>query len=223
MRVQEHLFQGFFGINKKKDAGKYYHERVDKLKGIDNVLDSGIEQFQKILSNHNRKLSAYYEFLKKFDKESLQALREEIKHLEGMFDVDDVANREEERYMVKIENVLKELIANEESNELSGMEKDVVQDLKSLQQLLASIGPLWQQQIEFIKKNDEEIFGSKPNIKVLSDVFKEEGDIMLMEESLLKKIDLKSGAILRKTTLKMRGIEKTKDMNMEYRQIQHIR
>ena len=89
--------------------------------------------------------------------------------------------------------------------------------------MLKSIEPLWQQQIDFIEKNDEEILESRENIKILSDILKEEDDILKMEESLLRKIDLKTGAILRKTTLKERDIERTKDMDMSYREIKHIR
>jgi len=60
MRIQEHIYQGFFGLKKKQDAGKYYHERIDKLKGVDKELDEVIEEFQKVLANHNNKIRSYY-------------------------------------------------------------------------------------------------------------------------------------------------------------------
>ena len=223
MRIQEHIFQGYFGIKKKQDSEKYYNDRVSKLRGLDSDLDRGIENFKIILENHKKKLNAYFDFLKKMDSQSLNVLRNHIKVLQGMFDVDEVAYDSEHRYVLKIETILKDLIDNEESSDIGMMEKDVMHDVKSLHSLIESIGPLWQQQLEFIKKNDDEILGDKINIKVLSDILKEESDILRVEETLLRKIDLKTGAILRKTTLKMRDIEKTKDMNMNYREIKHIR
>lgn len=223
MRIQEHLFQGYFGIKKKQDSAKYYNERVSKLRGLDNDLDRGIENFHTILENHKKKLNAYFEFLKKMDKPSLDNLRQEIKRLEGMFEIDETANERENRYVLKIEDVVKELLKNEENTDLNALEKDVIEDVISLHTLIESIGPLWKAQLEFLEKNDDEILDSKENIKVLSDILKEESDILRVEENLLKKIDLKTGAILRKTTLKMRDVEKTKDMNINYRQIEHIR
>jgi len=74
-----------------------------------------------------------------------------------------------------------------------------------------------------IKQNDELILNDNNNIKVLSDILKEEGDVLKMEESLLRKIDLKTGTILRKATLKERDIERTKDMDMNYREIKYVR
>jgi hypothetical protein len=223
MRVDEHLFQGFFGINKKQDSAKYYHERVDKLKGLDSDLDKCIDEFQKVLVNHNKKITAYHYFLTRIDKPSLQSVMDEINKLEGMFDDDEIANDTTRRYALKIEEILKILTKNEECIELQSIEQDTMSDLKELHRMIASIKPLWEQQLEFVKKNDEEILTNKNNIKILTDIFKEESDIMKMEESLLKKIDLKTGNILRKTTLKLRGIEETKDMNMNYRDIKHIR
>jgi hypothetical protein len=223
MRIQEHIFQGYFGFKKKQDSAKYYNERVSKLKGLDANLDKGIENFQKILENHKKKLDAYFVFLKNLDKPSLALFKAEIKKLEGMFDIDEVANDNEEKYVLRIEEVLKELTANEDSSELNTMEKEVIDDVKSLHSLIESIGPLWSSQLAFIQKNDDEILGSKANIKIISDILKEESDILRVEESLLKKIDLKTGAILRKTSLKMHDVERTKDMNMAYREIKHIR
>ena len=177
MRIQEHIFQGYFGIKKKQDSEKYYNERVSKLRGLDSDLDRGIENFKIILENHKKKLNAYFDFLKKMDSQSLNVLRNHIKVLQGMFDVDEVANDSEHRYVLKIETILKDLIDNEESSDIGMMEKDVMHDVKSLHSLIESIGPLWQQQLEFIKKNDDEILGDKINIKVLSDILKEESDI----------------------------------------------
>ena len=102
MRIQEHLFQGYFGIKKKQDSEKYYNQRVGKLKGLDADLDKGIENFKTILENHRKKLDAYFAFLKNMDKISLEALKLEIKRLEGMFDIDEVANDSEERYCLKM-------------------------------------------------------------------------------------------------------------------------
>lgn len=223
MRIQEHLFQGFFGNKNKVDSAKYYTERVNKMKGLDSDLDKSIEEFQKILDNHNKKLASYYEFLKRLDKESLKELKDQINIIEGMYEHDEEANEDEREYCLKVKDSLTKLTANEENTELTTLEKDVMEDIKSLIQLLESISPLWEQQLEFVKKNDEEIIGNKNNLKVLSDILKEEGDILKMEENLLKKIDLKTGAILRKTTLKMRDVDKTKDMNLSYREIRHIR
>jgi len=223
MRIQEHLFQGYFGIKKKQDSAKYYNERVAKLKGLDSNLDNGIENFRTILENHKKKLDAYFNFLRKMDRQSLELLRQEIRRLEGMFDVDEIANDKEERNVTKIESTLKELIGNEENSELNTLEKEVMADVKSLHELIQSISPLWEAQLDFIKKNDIEIIENKENIKILGDILKEESDILRVEESLLKKIDLKTGAILRKTTLKMRDVDRTKDMNITYREINHIR
>lgn len=223
MRIQEHLYQGFFGIKKKKDASKYYHERIDKLKGFDKDLDTIIEAFQKILSNHNNKFRSYDEFLNKPGKDTFKAVRTEIQKLEGMFDEDELANDKEQKYVLKGADLLKEILADEESNELSQLEQESVNDMNELLRLLKAIEPVWQAQIDFIKQDDEQILSNQNNIKILSDILKKEGNIIHMEESLLKKIDLKTGTILRKTTLKERDIEKTKDMNMNYRDIRHVR
>lgn len=223
MRIQEHIFQGFFGITKKKDAAKYYSDRIGELKGLDSDLDKAIENFQKIITNHNLKLKAYYEFLKNFDKESLDSLKEQISVLEDMFDTDEDSNESEEKDIMKVQDTLCGLMKNEENTDITQLEQETMTDLKELSRLLDTICPLWKAQLEFMQKNDEEILGDKSNIKILSDILKEEGDILKMEENLLRKIDLKTGAILRKTTLKMRDVEKTKDMNMTYREIRHIR
>jgi hypothetical protein len=223
MRIQEHLYQGFFGIAKKKDAAKYYAERMSKLKGLDDDLDKDIEEFKKILSNHRTKLDAYYNFLNKLDKESLRQLKQQIKTLEGMFDPDENANRREKKYTLRVKNIISDLLKNEENSELDALEKEVIDDLNHLNALLDSISPLWEEQLAFVRKNEDEILANKNHVQVISDILKEEGDILRMEESLLKKIDLKTGAILRKTSLKMRDLEKTKDMNMNYREIKHIR
>ena len=111
---------------------------------------------------------------------------------------------------------------NEENTELSQMEKDTTQDLKELFRMIESIKPMWERQLEFMKQDDDYKL-SKAGIKELTDIFKEESNLLKIEESLLKKIDLKTGNILRKTTLKLRELEKTKDMNMRYREIRHIR
>ncbi|MGV8171939.1 MAG: hypothetical protein ACP5OA_04570 [Candidatus Woesearchaeota archaeon] len=223
MRIQEHIYQGFFGLKKTQDAGKYYHERVDKLKGFDADLDRTIESFQQVLSSHNIKLKSYQEFLNKPGSNTLQAVRREIEKLEGMFDEDELANNKEQKYVIKGIDEIKGLIKNEESPEIGQLENESLTDLNELLNLLKSIGPIWQAQIDFIKKNDKEIFGDKNNIKILSDILKEEGDILRMEETLLRKIDLKTGTILRKVSLREKDIQKTKDMDMNYREVKHIR
>jgi hypothetical protein len=223
MRIQEHLYQGFFGLKKKQDASKYYHERVEKLKGFDKNLDTIITAFQQVLHNHTNKLNNYHEFLKKPNKDTLQIVRKEIEKLEGMFDEDELANNKEQKYALKGIDELKEVLKNEESLELGQLEKESISDLNELLKLLKSIEPVWQAQIDLIKHNDEEILKDNNNIKILSDILKEEGDILRMEETLLKKIDLKTGTILRKTTLKERDIDKTRDMGMNYREVKHVR
>jgi len=223
MRIQEHLYQGFFGLKKKQDAGKYYHERVDKLKGFDTNLDTVIEAFQHVLANHTTKLNNYHEFLIKPNKETFQAVRREIEKLEGMFDIDELTNNKEQRHVLKGIAELQEISKNEESLELGQLEKDSIIDLNELLRLLKSIEPVWRSQIGFIKQNDEKILSDNNNIKILSDILKEEGDILRMEESILRKIDLKTGTILRKTTLKERDIDKTRDMGMNYREVKYVR
>ena len=222
MRIQEHLFQGFFGLKTKKDSAKYYGERVDKLRGLDTNLDDCISEFQKILENHKKKITAYDTFLKELSVDSFKKVKSEVMKLEGMFDEDELANESERRYIVKIENILNEMMKNEENTELSQMEKDTTQDLKELFRMIESIKPMWERQLEFMKQDDDYKL-SKAGIKELTDIFKEESNLLKIEESLLKKIDLKTGNILRKTTLKLRELEKTKDMNMRYREIRHIR
>ncbi|HIH31364.1 TPA: hypothetical protein HA235_01525 [Candidatus Woesearchaeota archaeon] len=222
MRIQEHLFQGFFGIKKKQDSVKYYHERVDKLKGIDAALDNCIDEFQKILINHNTKIAKYYEFLKKLDKKILVEFRQEVKKLEGMFDPDEISADNEERYLTKIEGVLNEILKNEENTEIKSTADETVYDLKELQRMVEALKPLWEKQLELNEKSDDE-FIQKDNLLVMTGILKQESDTLKAEENLLKKIDLKTGNILRKATLKMRDAEKTKDMNLNYRNIRHIR
>ena len=223
MRIQEHIYQGFFGLKKKQDASKHYSESVDKLKGLDKDLDTVIEAFKQVIANHDVKLKNYHEFLNKPNKETFQAVRKEIEKLEGMFDEDELANNKEQRYVLKGINELKELVKNEESIEIGQLEQESISDLNELLRLLKTIEPVWQSQIDFIKQNDEIILSDVKNIKILSDVLKEEGDILKMEESLLRKIDLKTGTMLRKTTLKERDMERTKDMDLNYREIKYVR
>lgn len=222
MRIQEHLFQGFFGLKTKKDSAKYYTERVNKLRGLDTNLDNCISEFQKILENHKKKIIAYDEFLKELSVDSFNKVKREVIKLEGMFDEDELANESERRYIVKIENILIDMTKNEENTELSQIEKDTMQDLKELSRMIENIKPVWEKQLEFMKQDNEYII-SKEGIRELTEIFKEESNLLKMEEALLKKVDLKTGNILRKTTLKMRDLEKTKDMNMTYREIRHIR
>jgi len=209
-------------LKTKKDSAKYYGERVDKLRGLDTNLDDCISEFQKILENHKKKITAYDTFLKELSVDSFKKVKSEVMKLEGMFDEDELANESERRYIVKIENILNEMMKNEENTELSQMEKDTTQDLKELFRMIESIKPMWERQLEFMKQDDDYKL-SKAGIKELTDIFKEESNLLKIEESLLKKIDLKTGNILRKTTLKLRELEKTKDMNMRYREIRHIR
>lgn len=223
MRIQEHIYQGFFGLNKKEDASKYYHERVEKLKGFDKDLDTIIEAFQNILKNHNNKLNVYQKFLSNMNKDTFQKMREEIEKLEGMYDEDELANDKEQKYVLKGRDALNSITNNEESAELSQMEKESITDLNELMRLLQAIEPVWQAQIDFIKNNDNDVFKESIKIKELTAILKKEGEILRMEEILLRKIDLKTGAILRKTTLKEKGIDKTKDMDMNYRELKYIR
>jgi hypothetical protein len=223
MRIDEHLFQGFFGIKKKQDAAKYYDTRVEKLLGIDESLDKGISEFKKLLLNHKNKLKAYDLFLQNLDKVSLQALRSEIRKLEGMFDADELSNEAERKHIIRINSTIKELANDEENEELTLLEKDVIEGLRRLSSLIDSLGPLWEAQLQFIEKNDEEILDDRRNIRLLTDILKEEADILRMEDSILREIDLKTGVILRKTSLKKRNLERTKDMNLRYREISHIR
>ena len=223
MRIQEHLFQGYFGLKKKKDSAKYYHERVGKLRGLDNDLDKCIEDFQTILKNHKSKINAYDEFLKKLDLASFQAVKREVNKLEGMFDQDELANDSERKYVARIEGIINNLIGDEENSEINQLQKDTLNDLKELLRMIENIKPVWEKQLEFMKRDEREILSQKENIRVLTAMFKEESDILNMEESLLRRIDLKTGNILRKTTLKLRDVEKTKEMDMSYREIKHIR
>lgn len=222
MRIQEHLFQGFFGIKKKEDSAKYYSQRVSKLKGLDEDLDKCISEFQKILKNHSRKIEAYNTFLKELSVDSFKKVKNEVMKLERMFDEDELSNESERRYVLKMEDVLTDITSNEENTELKQIHKETMQDLKELLRMIEGIKPLWEKQLKFMEQ-DSEYAMSKEGIKELTEIFKQESNLLKIEESLLKKIDLKTGSILRKTTLKMRNLEKTKDMNMTYRNIKHIR
>ena len=223
MRIEEHIYQGFFGLNKKENAGKYYHERVEKLKGFDKDLDIVIEAFQNILINHNTKLNAYQTFLNHMNADTFQKVRDEIEKLEGMYDKDGLSNDKEEKYVLKNRDVLSALTKNEESTELGQLEKESVNDLNELLRMLQAIEPVWQAQIDFIRTNSNEIFKDTIKIQELSNILKKEGEILKMEEILLRKIDLKTGSILRKTTLKEKEMDKTKDMDMNYRELKYIR
>lgn len=223
MRIQEHMYQGFFGLKKKQDAGKYYKEYVEKLKGLDEDLDTVIKTFQNILLNHNSKLNSYSEFLKKPSKDTFRAVRNEIKKLEGMFDDDELANNKGQKYILKGIDRLESLTKNDESPELGQLSRENLNDLKELSNLLRSIKPVWQSQIDFIRMNDDEILSNANNIRILSDILKEEGNILRMEETLLRKIDMKTGTILRKASLMEKDIQKTKDMDMRYREVKYIR
>jgi len=222
MRVQEHLFQGFFGLKKKQDAGKYYHEHLEKLKGLDGDIDAVIGSFQKVLLNHDKKLKSYSEFLAKPNADTFRNVRLEIEKLEGMFDEDELANDREQRYVLKDITALKELAKEEDASDLGQLEHDNIVDLNELSRMLRTIEPIWQAQIDFTKKSDKEAL-SNENIQILSRILKEEGDILRMEETLLKRIDMKTGALMRKTELKEQSIKGTKDMGMEYREIRRIK
>jgi len=173
--------------------------------------------------NHKNKIKAYTLFLQHLDKSSLQALRSEIKRLEGMFDDDEISNDSERKHILSISSKIKELAGDEENEELTLLEKDIIDDLRKLSNLIDSLGPLWEAQLQFIEKNDEEILGDRRNVIVISDILREEADLLKMEDSLLRDIDLKTGVILRKTSLKKRNLTRTNDMNLRYREISHIR
>ncbi|GIU70190.1 MAG: hypothetical protein KatS3mg002_1426 [Candidatus Woesearchaeota archaeon] len=222
MRIQEHLFQGFFGIKKKKDSAKYYSERIDKLKGISSELDNCISEFQKILNSHKKKISLYNKFLDNPDDYNYQKIKNEIKKLENMFDEGEISQETEKKHAYKIEKILTELINNEENIDIATLQRETLSDIKELMKLLENIKPLWEQQIDTISMDGENII-NKEKIKKLTEIFKEESKILIIEEDLLKKIELKTSNILRKTNLKFRDIEKTKDMNIRYREIRHIR
>ena len=224
MRGAEHLFHGFFGAKKKKqDSIKYYDERVQKMKGIDEKLDMGIEEFRKILANHKKKLEAYDMFLQKLDTASWHTVKAEIHKLEGMFDEDELSNEKEKKYIISITETIQKFLEVEDSDDIDMTEKEVLEDLRALRDVIEGVGPLWEMQLKFIEKNDQEILTDKNNIKILSDIFKEESDVLRMEETLLRKIDLKTGIILRKTSLKLRDLEDTKDLGVQYREIKYIR
>jgi len=149
MRIQEHMYQGFFGLKKKQDAAKYYTECVDKLKGFDKDLDTVIEAFQQVLNNHAIKLKNYHEFLMRPSKETFQPVRKEIEKLIGMFDEDELANNKEQRYVLKSITQLKDLTKEEESTELGQLEQESITDMNELLKLLKTIEPVWQAQIDY--------------------------------------------------------------------------
>jgi len=223
MRIQEHLFQGYFGYKKKEDSVKYYNERVGKLKGLHSELDAALDQLSQILENHENKITAYLEFLKGYNKQTLDTLKKEIKVIEEMFIVDEGATELEDRYILKVEDSLGKLSKNETSTELNALEKEILEDISSLHQLLTTLAPLWKAQLQFVNKNDDEILSDKSTVKIFSDVLKEEGDILKIEQNLMKKIDIKTGSLLRKTTLLANDVDRTRDMGMAYRDIRHIR
>lgn len=223
MRIQEHIYQGFFGLNKKQNANKYYHERVEKLKGFDTDLDNIINAFQNILTNHTNKLLAYQKFLNNRSIKTFTNVKKEIQKLEGIYDEDELANDKERKYIVRGRDLLESLTKNEESIELKQLQKESISDLNELLRLLEEIEPIWQKQIDFISGNDDKMYADVDKIKELSMIFQREGEILKMEETLLRKIDLKTGSILRKISLKEKGISKTKNSDVNYRELKYIR
>ncbi|HEY9703157.1 MAG TPA: hypothetical protein V6C58_11960 [Allocoleopsis sp.] len=224
MRIQEHIYQGFFGLKKKQDASKYYSDRVDKLRGFDSDLDAIIDCFQSILKNHDVKIKRYDEFLKKPSLDSLRYVRSEVEKLEGMFDPDELANDKGKKFLIKNIDKLEDLSKNEESSELKQLEHESLHDLKELLNLLKSIEPVWQKQIDFMfKYTDSEILEDSNTLRELTDIFVEESKILKMEEALLKRIDLKTGTILRKTSLKNSDINKITNKDMRYREVKYVR
>lgn len=222
MRIQEHLFQGFFGIKKKEDVEKYYDKRVKKLKGIDEHLDRCIANLKKILLNHEKKLATFNAFIQKPSKKTLESLRKEIKRLEGMFDEDELANEEEKRYALKILESIEEMHSNEDSSELNALEREVLYDLGQFRAILEEIGPVWGEQLQFIDQEERIILQPKQIQQIVS-IFKKESEILRIQEELLRKIDLHTGSMLRKASLKLQDVEETTDMGMQYRNIKHIR
>ncbi len=222
MRIQEHLFQGFFGIKTKKDALKYYKEKEPKLLDIDKKLDGAIEAFQKKKSHHKQKILAYNAFLQKIDAESWHKLATEIKKLEGMFDEDERANDYEKKEIEYIKDELKHITKGEDDTELKNVEREMSDDTSELLTIVDNTGTLWEQQLGIAEKGDEVLKNTLLHTQ-LDTIFHEENHLISREEILLKNIDLKLGILLRKTTLKLRELERTTDMNMQYREIRHIR
>ena len=223
MRVQEHLFQGFFGLKTKKDSLKFYRECVEKLKYADLKLDECINEFQTIVNDHKKNLNQYDNFIKHPSKITLNILKKELETLEGITNKDKQTNAQEEKHILQIKSKIEEISKTEESPDLKDIEKEIITDLDELDKLLNNIEGLWAVQLAFVEKEDELILRDVINIKVLGDILKEESDILNMEEQLLRKIDLKLGNVLRKTTLKLRGIEEEKNSSTEYKEIKHIR
>jgi hypothetical protein len=223
MRIQEHLYQGFFGIKKKQDAAKYYKERVEKINSLDKKIDSVIDSYQKLLSNHNSKREKCLKFVQNPTLNNLKIARIEVEKLEGMFDEDELANNSEQDHVKAMLSEVKQLSKTEESEEMKILESDLTSELEDLLRVLKSLEPVWQNQIDFIKRSDDAIMIEKTSISKLGVIIATEDSILKREEELLRKIDLKIGAMLRKTDLKEQSIEKTADMNMRYREIRHIR
>jgi len=222
MRIQEHIFQGFFGNKTKKDALKYYKEKEPKLLDNDKRLDEAIEEFQKKNSHHKKKVLAYNAFLQKKDQASLNALITEIKKLEGMFDEDEKSNDLERHQIEHIHGEIKKNNKDEDDTELKNIEREMMDDLTEIESLIDNTGNLWEKQIDIAERAGE-ILRDQQLQAQLDTLFKEESQIIAHEEVLLKNIDLKLGVLLRKTTLKLKDLEKTDDMNMQYREIKHIR
>lgn len=222
MRVQEHIFQGYFGNKKKKDALKYFKERVDKLKKADEKLDECIADFQRIVADHRKNLARFNDFVRTPSNITLESLKEEIKTLEDLTGNDEEVNEQEEKHILHVKNVLEEISKDEENLELKSLQKEAIEEIKELDRLLCSIESLWDIQLEFVKKENNVLLSNLKHSKVLGDILKEESDILNMEEQLLRKIDLKIGNILRKTTLMLRETEEARNSNIQYKEIKNI-
>ncbi len=223
MRVQEHLYQGFFGDKKKKDALKFYRERTDKLRIANSKLDECIAEFQRIVDDHRNNLRRFNDFVRTPNHLTLKALKQEIKTLENLTNNDEEVNEHEEKHIKQVKKIIEEISKDEENTDLKTIEKETLSDIIELDKLLQSIGSLWEIQLEFTKKENNLLLSDLRNAKVLGDILKEESDILSMEEQLLRKIDLRLGNILRKTTLKLRDVEEAREFNIKYREIKHIR
>ncbi len=223
MRIQEHLFQGFFGIKKKKDSLKYHKQKENTLLEIDTQLDDAIESHQKKTSNHRKKVLNYARFMQKHDEESWTPLKEEILKLKGAFDEDELANDQERRKISKIVSEIKAIQKEEEDSELKNTEREMADGLHELESLLEEIGTIWEEQLKIADMETQTVLSTSTIQERLNTILQEENRITGREEHILKEVDLKLGILLRKTTLKLRDLEKTKDMNMQYREIRHIR
>ncbi|MFA5797548.1 MAG: hypothetical protein WC916_05975 [Candidatus Woesearchaeota archaeon] len=223
MRIQEHLFQGFFGVKKKKDSLKYHKQKENTLLEIDKQLDEAIESHQKKASNHRKKVLSYTRFIQKHDEESWKPLKEEILKLKGAFDEDELANNQERRKISKIVSEIKTIQKEDEDSELKNTEREMADGLHELESLLEEIGTIWEEQLKIADMETQTILSTSTIQERLNTILQEENRITSREEHILKEVDLKLGILLRKTTLKLRDLEKTKDMNIEYREIKHIR